>query len=157
MQCSQFISITHKKRTSLKHLAEKTVSKFYLPCLHLEHCWKRRQEALVNGKWKKIQLRTRKVWCIQGTAHHVIAASILFNTDIALRTLGKQKHLLDPTLSPADFLRMTVFAGQFYLCSLFYFYMHVWKYLERRQKARDVTQQHQTACSRQQVCCCCPL
>lgn len=65
---------------------------------------KKRQEAPVSGKWgKKILLRTRKVRCVQGIAHHVIAASVLFNTDIALGTLGKQKHLLDPALSLAAF------------------------------------------------------
>lgn len=114
--CSQFVFISQKKEKGLSpltNIAEKTASKSNLPCLHLEHCWKRRDKRhLVSRKCgNKIPLRRREVWHVQGITHHVIAASILFNTDIALGTLRKQKQLLDPTL--AAFWRMTALVWLF--------------------------------------------
>lgn len=173
-RCWQFTFIAQKREENISnpHYWENCfANSTYRACIWSIAEREDRRHWLV-GSGKKNLLRKRKIWRIQGTAHHVIAASILFNTDIALRTLGKQKHLLDPTLSPADFWRMTTLAWLFYpgFPSLPFFkyayvkiliYIHSYSHqlraaqFKRRQKARDVAQQHWIACSRKQVCCCC--
>lgn len=100
------LHITKKKReniTTNKHCRENRFQILLTMFAFGALLKKKTQEALVSGKrGKKFLLRTRKFWRVQGIAHHVIAASVLFNTDIALGTLGKQKHLLDPTLPSGE-------------------------------------------------------